>query len=179
VDVVSLFASLVYNLEWKSSWTASQQCSAWCNDVVVHGCRDLFWLPVEQYRRDGRIVRGFQRGAQSFMTCTAMSTLELTNRVVQTIQVSSQLSTPVCYHFVSTENFWTESDQNDNGNIPDRKRLPVSVPLRGSTAVILPKIFGLIFPYLPPISHFHSNQYCFCENTPRKSSGVLVSLLYF
>lgn len=57
--------------------------------VVVHGCRDLFWLPVEQYRRDGRIVRGFQRGAQSFMTCTAMSTLELTNRVVQTIQVSA------------------------------------------------------------------------------------------
>jgi len=60
---------------------------AWWHVVAVHGCRDLFWLPVEQYRRDGRIVRGFQRGAQSFMTCTAMSTLELTNRVVQTIQV--------------------------------------------------------------------------------------------
>jgi len=59
--------------------------------IVVHGCRDLFWLPVEQYRRDGRIVRGFQRGAQSFMTCTAMSTLELTNRVVQTIQVTTSL----------------------------------------------------------------------------------------
>ena len=63
--------------EWLATW----------NVVAVHGCRDLFWLPVEQYRRDGRLVRGFQRGAQSFMTCTAMSTLELTNRVVQTIQV--------------------------------------------------------------------------------------------
>lgn len=43
---------------------------------------------MEQYRRDGRIVRGIQRGAHSFMTCTAMSTLELTNRLVQTIQVN-------------------------------------------------------------------------------------------
>jgi len=55
--------------------------------LIVHGCWDLFRLPVEQYRRDGRIVRGIQRGAHSFMTCTAMSTLELTNRFVQTIQV--------------------------------------------------------------------------------------------
>jgi len=67
--------------------------------VTVHGCRDLFWLPVEQYRRDGRIVRGFQRGAQSFMTCTAMSTLELTNRVVQTIQVTTSCSClSICAH---------------------------------------------------------------------------------
>lgn len=45
------------------------------------------WLPIEQYRKDGRIVRGFQRGAASFGTCTAMAALELTNRMVQTIQV--------------------------------------------------------------------------------------------
>lgn len=59
---------------------------------VVQGCIDLFWLPVEQYRRDGRIVRGLQRGANSFMTCTAMSALELTNRVVMTVQVLFQTS---------------------------------------------------------------------------------------
>lgn len=57
-------------------------------ELTVHGCWDLFRMPVEQYRRDGRIVRGIQRGANSFMTCTAMSTLELTNRLVQTIQVT-------------------------------------------------------------------------------------------
>jgi autophagy-related protein 2 len=49
--------------------------------------KDLFWLPVEQYRKDGRIVRGLQRGASSFSTSTAMSFLELTNRVVQSVQV--------------------------------------------------------------------------------------------
>jgi autophagy-related protein 2 len=49
--------------------------------------KDLFWLPVEQYRKDGRIVRGLQRGASSFSTSTAMAFLELTNRVVQSVQV--------------------------------------------------------------------------------------------
>lgn len=55
--------------------------------VPVQGLKDLVWLPIEQYRKDGRIVRGFQRGAASFGTCTAMAALELTNRMVQTIQV--------------------------------------------------------------------------------------------
>lgn len=63
-----------------------------CNyDVLssfsVQGLKDLVWLPIEQYRKDGRIVRGFQRGAASFGTSTAMAALELTNRMVQTIQV--------------------------------------------------------------------------------------------
>uniref|UniRef100_A0A8D2CBP6 Autophagy related 2B n=1 Tax=Sus scrofa TaxID=9823 RepID=A0A8D2CBP6_PIG len=30
---------------------------------LVQGLKDLVWLPIEQYRKDGRIVRGFQRGA--------------------------------------------------------------------------------------------------------------------
>lgn len=56
--------------------------------ILVQGLKDLVWLPIEQYRKDGRIVRGFQRGAASFGTSTAMAALELTNRMVQTIQVS-------------------------------------------------------------------------------------------
>lgn len=54
----------------------------------AHGLRDLVWLPIEQYRKDGRIVRGFQRGTASFGTSTAMAALELTNRMVRTIQVN-------------------------------------------------------------------------------------------
>ena len=54
---------------------------------LAHGIKDLFWLPVEQYRKDGRIVRGLQRGASSFSTSTVMSLLELTNRMVQSVQV--------------------------------------------------------------------------------------------
>lgn len=56
----------------------------------VHGVRDLFWLPIEQYRKDGRIIRGLQRGAASFGTSTASAALELSNRLVQAIQVQNQ-----------------------------------------------------------------------------------------
>lgn len=51
------------------------------------GLKDLFWIPVQQYRQDGRIVRGLQKGAHSFSTSTAMAVLELSNRLVTTMQV--------------------------------------------------------------------------------------------
>ena len=54
---------------------------------LYQGIKDLFWLPVQQYRQDGRLVRGLQKGAHSFSTSTAMAILELTNRLVQTVQV--------------------------------------------------------------------------------------------
>ncbi|RZF47432.1 hypothetical protein LSTR_LSTR007359 [Laodelphax striatellus] len=53
---------------------------------LAQGIRDLFWLPIEQYQKDGRIVRGLQRGANSFTTSTAMAALEITTRIVQAIQ---------------------------------------------------------------------------------------------
>lgn len=54
---------------------------------LFQGLVDLVWLPIDQYRRDGRVMRGLQRGANSFTTSSAMAFLELTNRVVQIIQV--------------------------------------------------------------------------------------------
>ncbi|KAL0269663.1 UNVERIFIED_CONTAM: hypothetical protein PYX00_007315 [Menopon gallinae] len=57
---------------------------------LIQGIRDLFWLPIEQYQRDGRLVRGFQRGANSFTTSTAMACLELTSRVIQLIQSTAE-----------------------------------------------------------------------------------------
>ena len=54
------------------------------------GFRDLVWLPVEQYRRDGRIVRGLQRGTSSFGTSTSMAMLELTNRFVWLVQTTAE-----------------------------------------------------------------------------------------
>uniref|UniRef100_A0A8C7G5F6 Autophagy related 2A n=1 Tax=Oncorhynchus kisutch TaxID=8019 RepID=A0A8C7G5F6_ONCKI len=60
---------------------------------VVQLCKygkDLFWMPIEQYRRDGRIIRGLQRGAASFGTSTASAALELSNRLVQAIQATAE-----------------------------------------------------------------------------------------
>lgn len=54
----------------------------------VQGFRDLLWLPIEQYKKDGRLMRGLQRGAASFGSSTASAALELSNRLVQAIQVS-------------------------------------------------------------------------------------------
>lgn len=51
-------------------------------------------MPIEQYRKDGRIIRGLQRGAASFGTSTASAALELSNRLVQAIQVC----TGICMH---------------------------------------------------------------------------------
>ncbi|KAK7872956.1 hypothetical protein R5R35_004266 [Gryllus longicercus] len=59
---------------------------------LFQGLRDLFWLPIEQYQKDGRIVRGLQRGANSFTTSTAMAGLELMNRLVQAIQATAELA---------------------------------------------------------------------------------------
>lgn len=59
---------------------------------LFSGLRDLVWMPVEQYRRDGRIVRGLQRGANSFTISTAMACLELTNKLVQTVQGVAELA---------------------------------------------------------------------------------------
>ncbi|XP_069752323.1 autophagy-related protein 2 homolog A [Narcine bancroftii] len=57
---------------------------------LFHGLKDLFWLPIEQYRKDGRIIRGLQRGAASFGTSTASAALELSNRLVQAIQATAE-----------------------------------------------------------------------------------------
>nr|XP_050867799.1 autophagy-related protein 2 homolog A isoform X1 [Vespula vulgaris] len=57
---------------------------------LFQGIRDLFWLPIEQYQKDGRIVRGLQRGANSFTTSTAMAALELTSRLVYAIQSTAE-----------------------------------------------------------------------------------------
>lgn len=59
---------------------------------LIQGIRDLFWLPIEQYRKDGRIVRGIQRGANSFTTSTAMACLELASRLLQTLQGAAEFT---------------------------------------------------------------------------------------
>jgi autophagy-related protein 2 len=59
-------------------------------DLSVQGIRDLFWLPIDQYRRDRRIVRGLQRGLFSFSTCSTIALLELSSRTLRLIEVTAQ-----------------------------------------------------------------------------------------
>lgn len=49
-------------------------------------------MPIDQYRRDKRLVRGLQRGASSFSSSTAMALIDLTNRFVNLIQNTAQFA---------------------------------------------------------------------------------------
>lgn len=62
------------------------------NSVIkfFQGIFDLVRLPIEQYQKDGRIIRGLQLGAQSFTARTAMAALELTARIIQFIQFTAE-----------------------------------------------------------------------------------------
>ncbi|XP_017466470.1 PREDICTED: autophagy-related protein 2 homolog B [Rhagoletis zephyria] len=56
----------------------------------IQGVIDLFRLPIEQYQRDGRIIRGLQLGAQSFTARTALAALEITSRIIQLLQFTAE-----------------------------------------------------------------------------------------
>ncbi|XP_039964190.1 autophagy-related protein 2 homolog A [Bactrocera tryoni] len=56
----------------------------------IQGVIDLFRLPIEQYQRDGRLIRGIQLGAQSFTARTALAALEITSRVIQILQFTAE-----------------------------------------------------------------------------------------
>lgn len=48
---------------------------------------DLILLPIEQYRKDGRLARGVQRGTNSFVKSTAMEMMKLGARLATGTQV--------------------------------------------------------------------------------------------
>ncbi|RWS04521.1 autophagy-related protein 2B-like protein [Dinothrombium tinctorium] len=59
---------------------------------LFQGVRDLLWMPIDQYRKDRRFVRGLQRGASSFSNSTAMAIIDLANRFVYVIQGTAQFA---------------------------------------------------------------------------------------
>lgn len=54
---------------------------------VGSGVADLVLLPVAQYKKDGRVVRGMQKGATAFMRSTGMEALKLGARLATGTQV--------------------------------------------------------------------------------------------
>jgi autophagy-related protein 2 len=54
---------------------------------VGSGVADLILLPIEQYRKDGRIGRGVQKGGHSFVRSTAMEMMKLGARLATGTQV--------------------------------------------------------------------------------------------
>lgn len=54
---------------------------------VGSGVADLILLPIEQYRKDGRVARGVQRGTNSFVKSTALEMMKLGARLATGTQV--------------------------------------------------------------------------------------------
>lgn len=51
------------------------------------GVADLVLLPIQQYRKDGRLIKGIQRGTSSFARATAIEAIKLSSRVTTGTQV--------------------------------------------------------------------------------------------
>lgn len=54
---------------------------------VGSGVADLILLPIEQYRKDGRVARGVQKGTSSFVRSTALEMMKLGARLATGTQV--------------------------------------------------------------------------------------------
>lgn len=54
---------------------------------VGSGVADLILLPISQYKKDGRIVRGVQKGATAFVKSTAVEAIKMGARLATGTQV--------------------------------------------------------------------------------------------
>ncbi|KAI9205311.1 ATG C terminal domain-containing protein [Polychytrium aggregatum] len=51
------------------------------------GIADLFTMPIEQYKKDGRILRGIQKGTRAFAKAATLETIKLTTQLAVGTQV--------------------------------------------------------------------------------------------
>jgi hypothetical protein len=88
LGVEKLFQSLIR--EWLSDIQRNQMknlIKGWgiFNSLIqfFEGFTYLIWYPIDQYKRDGRVLCGIQKGSAAFSTCTVLAAIELTNRMFQ------------------------------------------------------------------------------------------------
>ena len=59
---------------------------------TVYGVVDLVWLPYQHYQEDGRIIWGLQRGATAFTSSTGVAIVELSSRLLESVQSFAQMA---------------------------------------------------------------------------------------
>ncbi|KAJ2157873.1 autophagy- protein 2 [Coemansia sp. RSA 552] len=102
------------------------------------GVADLVILPLEQYRKDGRLVHGFKRGARSFARTTAMEAIQLGAKVAVNAQTLLEQAGDIL-------NVDINNSPNESGSLPhshdsrwDGGLSPQSVDMFPSEAVDWP-----------------------------------------
>ncbi|CAH1722364.1 unnamed protein product [Aphis gossypii] len=104
---------------------------------LIQGFRDLVQLPIEQYQKDGRIVRGLQRGANSFTTSTAMAALEIATRIVNLIQRVAETTYDMVNPGPSMRQLRLQEGKKRNR--PNKRSHPADIREGVTTAVMLVK----------------------------------------
>lgn len=101
---------------------------------VGSGVADLVLLPIAQYKKDGRVVRGLQKGTTAFMKSTAMEAIKLGARLATGTQVileqaenviGGQFKDPITAETVPGSPFLDElggqlGDEDDMGDLISR-----------------------------------------------------------
>lgn len=54
---------------------------------LSNGVADLVLLPIQQYKKDGRLIKGIQRGTSSFARATAIEAIKLSSKMATGTQV--------------------------------------------------------------------------------------------
>jgi autophagy-related protein 2 len=90
---------------------------------VGSGVADLVLLPIAQYKKDGRIVRGVQKGTKAFVQSTAMEAIKLGARLATGTQVILEQAESVLggqfKDSITAETFHIPYD--DSGEGPDEE----------------------------------------------------------
>lgn len=92
---------------------------------VGSGMADLVLLPIAQYKKDGRIIRGVQKGTTAFVKSTAMEAIKLGARLATGTQVvleqvesvfGDQFQGPITAEAIQVNTIADEFDSRNRGD---------------------------------------------------------------
>ncbi|CAB4397789.1 unnamed protein product [Rhizophagus irregularis] len=76
------------------------------------GVADLILLPIEQYKKDGRVIRGLQKGTQSFARATTMEAIKFGTKLA----VGTQILLEHADEILSFESQTSTENRNNSSN---------------------------------------------------------------
>ncbi|KAG2180979.1 hypothetical protein INT43_008561, partial [Umbelopsis isabellina] len=88
---------------------------------IGSGVADLVLLPIEQYRKDGRIIRGIQKGTQSFARTTTMEAIKIGSRLAAGTQVILEQADEYFSPAATNESFGRSSDDYGSEEEPSQR----------------------------------------------------------
>lgn len=89
---------------------------------VGSGVADLILLPIEQYRKDGRVARGLQQGGKSFVRSTGLEMMKLGARLATGTQVVLERAEGALGNKVADSVVVIDEQDSDDDHLQSRYR---------------------------------------------------------